>query len=408
MKHLCVLAAALCAACGAPAVQAAGADASLIQPIPGLVLTVTIHSSFNSISADTAHSYPVLDSENFWSIEAATPEEIRYKIRVTAPNNQQAAVDARRFVIVRRVRREDMAQSSRMTLLYSTADPDIYAGQTFAETSTHALGTLKSGAELPFVAGIDFEDGMWDTLAAQAAKATSAGTAASNSPLSPSMLGGAFAMLGNGRAYYRGPLHRVEPGTVPFSVLLNGERTTLPAVHAAGSFTASGQPPMQAEFWWLDNATYPLTLRWAFGRTASLVTHIDIPAAHNPMAAMVADSHVCRAELSGLYFNTGSAQLLEESQPTLKAVAEAVKGMKGQVLTIEGHTDNIGSAAYNQDLSEKRAQAVRQALLTQYAVPPAQLTAKGYGLTRPVETNATLEGRAHNRRVELARSCAGA
>ena len=51
------------------------------------------------------------------------------------------------------------------------------------------------------------------------------------------------------------------------------------------------------------------------------------------------------------------------------------------------------------------AAAVRQALVTQFGVTAGRLTAKGYGLTRPVETNATVEGRAHNRRVELVRPC---
>ena len=90
----------------------------------------------------------------------------------------------------------------------------------------------------------------------------------------------------------------------------------------------------------------------------------------------------------------------------LKTVAALIKSSGDAMLTIEGHTDNIGSAQYNQTLSEQRAEAVRQALVTRYAVPPARLSAKGFGLTRPVETNDTFEGRAHNRRVELARSCA--
>jgi OOP family OmpA-OmpF porin len=109
--------------------------------------------------------------------------------------------------------------------------------------------------------------------------------------------------------------------------------------------------------------------------------------------------------MSGIYFNTGSAQILDESRPTLTAVAKLIKESKFALLTIEGHTDNIGTAEYNQDLSERRAEAVRKSLVADFGVPAARLTAKGYGLTRPVETNATSEGRAHNRRVELSRPC---
>jgi OOP family OmpA-OmpF porin len=57
------------------------------------------------------------------------------------------------------------------------------------------------------------------------------------------------------------------------------------------------------------------------------------------------------------------------------------------------------------DLSTRRANAVREVLISQLKVPANRLLAKGYGLTRPVETNATDEGRAHNRRVEVSRSC---
>jgi outer membrane protein OmpA-like peptidoglycan-associated protein len=114
----------------------------------------------------------------------------------------------------------------------------------------------------------------------------------------------------------------------------------------------------------------------------------------------------CHVELHGIYFSTGSAVLLEESEPMLKTVAGLIKASADAKLTIEGHTDNIGSAEYNQQLSERRAEAVRQALVTQYGVPAARLSARGFGLTRPVETNETFEGRAHNRRVELSRPCA--
>ena len=122
------------------------------------------------------------------------------------------------------------------------------------------------------------------------------------------------------------------------------------------------------------------------------------------MASQLA-SKSCHVELHGIYFNSGSAVLLEESEPMLKQVAGVVKASPEATLTIEGHTDNLGSGEYNQKLSEQRAAAVRDALVNRYGIAPGRLSAKGYGLTRPVETNATFEGRARNRRVELARPC---
>ncbi len=67
---------------------------------------------------------------------------------------------------------------------------------------------------------------------------------------------------------------------------------------------------------------------------------------------------------------------------------------------VEGHTDSVGSDAYNQTLSERRANAVRDVLVNQYGVGGERVNAVGYGETRPVADNASAEGRAVNRRVE--------
>ncbi len=72
-------------------------------------------------------------------------------------------------------------------------------------------------------------------------------------------------------------------------------------------------------------------------------------------------------------------------------------------LTVEGHTDNAGDAAANQALSQARAEAVKQALVTTYGVDAVRLEGRGYGASRPAAPNATPEGRAANRRVELVR-----
>jgi OmpA family len=69
-------------------------------------------------------------------------------------------------------------------------------------------------------------------------------------------------------------------------------------------------------------------------------------------------------------------------------------------LTVEGHTDSIGDDAYNLDLSKRRALAVKQALVAQYNIFADRLANDGFGASRRVESNDTLEGRARNRRVE--------
>ena len=103
----------------------------------------------------------------------------------------------------------------------------------------------------------------------------------------------------------------------------------------------------------------------------------------------------------GILFETGKSDLKPESTPTLKAIAAALKGHPDLKVEIQGHTDNVGSAGSNMTLSQARAEAVKAALQADYAVDASQLTAKGYGDTKPMGKNTTPEGRANNRRVEI-------
>lgn len=101
-----------------------------------------------------------------------------------------------------------------------------------------------------------------------------------------------------------------------------------------------------------------------------------------------------------LLFDTGKAVIRPQGQVFLKKLARALRGKPQATVQIEGHTDNVGSAALNQVLSEKRALAVRQALIDN-GVPASRIAARGLGLTQPVEDNDTPEGRASNRRTEI-------
>lgn len=111
-----------------------------------------------------------------------------------------------------------------------------------------------------------------------------------------------------------------------------------------------------------------------------------------------------RVATQGIYFDTGSDRIRPESTPTLKEIGAMLKDHPELKLTIEGHTDNVGSAASNQALSEKRAAAVRQFLIDSYQVDAARLEAKGLGQSKPAVSNDTPEGRQNNRRVELVKS----
>ena len=104
--------------------------------------------------------------------------------------------------------------------------------------------------------------------------------------------------------------------------------------------------------------------------------------------------------LGDVLFEFGKANLLPTAGQRLDQLADFLKQYPDRKLIIEGHTDSVGSDAANQALSERRAQAVQQALVGR-GVDPARITARGYGKAYPVASNATPEGRALNRRVEV-------
>jgi OOP family OmpA-OmpF porin len=104
--------------------------------------------------------------------------------------------------------------------------------------------------------------------------------------------------------------------------------------------------------------------------------------------------------LQGVNFETNAATLTGDSRPVLDAVAADLKKYPRLEIEVQGHTDNVGADAYNLGLSQRRATAVREYLVSQ-GVAADQLSAKGYGETQPVAENTTPAGRKENRRVVL-------
>jgi OmpA-OmpF porin, OOP family len=104
--------------------------------------------------------------------------------------------------------------------------------------------------------------------------------------------------------------------------------------------------------------------------------------------------------LGDVLFETGKADLRPGALRNLYPLVTFLQKYPERRVLIEGHTDSVGSEAYNLELSERRADAVRDFLL-QNGVNAAQLTAHGYGKASPVASNDTVEGRQQNRRVEL-------
>jgi OmpA-OmpF porin, OOP family len=133
--------------------------------------------------------------------------------------------------------------------------------------------------------------------------------------------------------------------------------------------------------------------------TPAYLTNIRVAAGGKPLYdALMADGRVAT---HGILFDTGSDRIRAESKPTLDMIGQMLESHADLKLTIEGHTDNMGAAASNQTLSEKRSAAVRQFLISNYHVDAARLVSKGLGATKPARPNDTAEGRQQNRRVEL-------
>jgi len=110
-----------------------------------------------------------------------------------------------------------------------------------------------------------------------------------------------------------------------------------------------------------------------------------------------------RAKVYDLYFDFASSTLRSESDKVLKEIAQVMRQHPDWKLRVEGHTDNIGGDRSNLELSKHRAAAVVTALVADYSIDPNRFASAGFGASRPVDTNDTVEGRARNRRVELVR-----
>jgi outer membrane protein OmpA-like peptidoglycan-associated protein len=108
-------------------------------------------------------------------------------------------------------------------------------------------------------------------------------------------------------------------------------------------------------------------------------------------------------EVYGIYFDFDSATIKPESEEVLQQIAGILRKNPDWKLNVSGHTDNIGDNSFNLGLSQRRAAAVKDALVTRYKIAPDRLATSGYGASQPIESNKTLEGRARNRRVELQR-----
>ena len=156
---------------------------------------------------------------------------------------------------------------------------------------------------------------------------------------------------------------------------------------------------------------YNLAFNYHFGNDAPAgPTPAPVAAAPTPVQAPVAPRPApapVRAEPElvdvtvelDVLFATNSADITNSDTAEFRRMASALIDNSRASLVIEGHTDSAGSADYNENLSQRRAEAVRQELIDVYDAPANQIRAIGYGEAQPIATNETAAGRAQNRRV---------
>jgi outer membrane protein OmpA-like peptidoglycan-associated protein len=145
--------------------------------------------------------------------------------------------------------------------------------------------------------------------------------------------------------------------------------------------------------WWDEGREKPLRGTWA-----RLSPNAGEAVAY-PYAAELTQCGSLRTY--ELVFASGSDQMHGTDWPILSAVAETLKQNSGMKIQIAGHTDSTGNAKTNQDLSDRRAATVKRILVEKYGADGARISTRGWGSEQAIADNATEEGRALNRRVEV-------
>jgi outer membrane protein OmpA-like peptidoglycan-associated protein len=283
---------------------------------------------------------------------------------------------------VRMVRRADLESARHWQSQFGNNQAEVFPGTTSFNVSTLVFNELKTRGQADF--SCSCAPGAANGLGGLASiLGEAAGKGPDGKPLA------AFAKLS-------GTLRRVEAKAVPFAVIVNDVRVTLPALHARGTLGTE-----DSELYILDDPQNRLILSGRVGPQTSRTVKISFPTEAPRIATELAKTG--RVDVYGIYFDFGSATLRPESEPILKEIADALTKNAAWKLKIDGHTDNVGGDPANLDLSRRRAASVRDALVSRYKINTTRLATDGFGASRPKEPNTTPEGRARNRRVELVR-----
>jgi outer membrane protein OmpA-like peptidoglycan-associated protein len=368
----------------------------------------------------TAITDPRGDYESIKSIESVTPQAVQMHYSADKPTPKMTGLlggaekglaDPKnefpdKVVGTRLIDQADLANAHSYSELFANK-VEHYPGSTAIGASTEMLNQLRAGQQVEFHFAPDSQFAIFMQIGAQMQ-----GQKADQPALSQHA----------GMPMYSCMLHRVEPLDLAVPVLLNDQRVELPALHAMCTL----DDQQEAHIYYLDQPANPLTLAFQLGPLTSRLQAIKImlPPPETPKppsrattpggggegggggggsameAALAAKKPV---EIYGIYFDFNSATIKPESEAVLQQIAGIMQNNPDWKLDVRGHTDNIGDDNFNLGLSQRRAAAVKDALVTRYKIAPDRLATSGYGASQPIETNKTMEGRARNRRVELQR-----
>ena len=180
------------------------------------------------------------------------------------------------------------------------------------------------------------------------------------------------------------------------NVTLSGTEPTASAAERAIALAKAATCPT-----WLGRRTCAVSVVGDFTSPAPILAAAPTPVARPAPAAAQACERSLASLLAGeeIEFASSSAAISAKSAPLLDRLAKEVRACPGNI-RIQGHTDKIGRASFNQRLSDDRAAAVRAALIER-GIPGGRLQSEGFGATRPVAENHTPAGRAKNRRIEF-------
>lgn len=180
------------------------------------------------------------------------------------------------------------------------------------------------------------------------------------------------------------------------------QKTNWPTCAAVGGVGGAALGAIESSTWAAGGAAVGAGMAaaycWVHGASDEQVVMVE-EAMVEEAAAPEEPAEAVRVELD-VKFDFDKAQVKDDSYGDIKNLADFMNQYPQTTTVVEGHTDSVGSDAYNQGLSERRANAVRDVLVNQYGVSGDRVNAVGYGEARPVADNGTDSGRAINRRVE--------